>query len=501
MIHQMKRIKAVMAILLLSFSSTQALPQAVRPALPDAAEVDAFIQEGMEQLNAPGGAVGLVEDGMITHLRGFGKTDQSGGLITPQTPFQIASVTKSFTSLIVLQLEGEGKLSIDDPVIRYIPDFSTADRNISDAITIRNLMNHRSGLSTLDGNRYQRSLYRGDDAAGQAVKRLGSAQLEGHPGGSYQYSNANYATLAHLIETIEQAPFEQVLEGRIFSVLGMKNSFVQITSKPVAAEAIGHIQWFGIPFEEHFIASRMMMAAGGVTTSAEDLAKYLIAISENDPRIVPVSLTESWAKGHERAYEFGWEHDTVNGQKIIFHDGANPGFRSILMYNLETRKGGLFLMNMSGTLDGNLHYGTVRYALGLPGTDISTSQIFVYLLWGSALILAALTASCIYSISKLRRAMAGSADRSPVVKWASILMPGLCLIGYAFTLWFYVPRSFGVDFSAASLFFPDLGLLLALQIFVAVIWAGMRGILLARRDNLSSVPKRAGPAIRSWSVR
>ncbi len=484
MIHQMKRMKGAIAILLLSFSSAQALAQAARPASPDAAEVDAFIQEGMEQLNAPGGAVGLVEDGMITHLRGFGKTDQSGGPITPQTPFQIASVTKSFTSLVVLQLEGEGKLSIDDPVIRHIPDFSTADRNISDAITIRNLMNHRSGLSTLDGNRYQRSQYRGDDAAGQAVKRLGSAQLEGHPGASYQYSNANYATLAHLIETIEQAPFEQVLEDRIFSVLGMKNSFVQIASKPITAEAKGHIQWFGMPFEDHFIASRMMMAAGGVTTSAEDLAKYLIAVSENDPRIVPISLANSWAKNHERAYEFGWEHDTVHGQKIIFHDGANPGFRSILMYNLETRKGGLFLMNMSGTLDGNLHYGTVRYALGLPGTDISTSQIFVYLLWGSALTLVLLAAACTFSLRKFRRAESEPANRSSLVKWASILLPALCLIGYAFTLWFYVPRSFGVDFSAASLFFPDLGLLMALQIFVAVVWAVVRSILLVRRYGL-----------------
>jgi CubicO group peptidase (beta-lactamase class C family) len=462
--------------------------------LPSLGEIDAFILSGMKQLKIPGSAFARIEDGEVTHIRGYGNAGTKEVPITPKTVFQIASLTKSFTSLVILQMEQEGKLSIDDPVIRYIPYFRTQDAKLSANITIRHLMNHRSGLSTLDGNRYQRSQYRGSDATQRAVRKLRTAQLRSQPGTDFHYSNANYATLAHIIETIDKMPFESILQKRIFGKIGMDNSYVQIAGSTDIKEAKGHIQWFGFPVEYHFLASRMMVASGGITASAEDLAKYLIAVSDKDPRIVPPALTASWQKDHLRAYEFGWEHDTVNGQHIIFHDGANPGFRSLMMYNRTTRKGALFLMNMSGTLEGNLHYGSVRYALGLPGTDISPQPIFESMLWGSMALLIILIIAGFLSLMRLRKMMSKPWDSAIWVKGIILAIPSLCLISYAFALWYYVPRSFGVDFSAASLFYPDLGLLLILQIAVALIWAFLRSIFLIKRVrlHLDTIPASAG---------
>lgn len=450
--------------------------------LPTSEQIDVYIQDGMEQLNITGAAFARFEDGEVTDIRGFGDADRSGRAVTTRTPFQIASVTKSFTSLVVLQLADEGRLSIDDPVVKHIPNFQTLDPEVSDTITIRHLMNHRSGLSTLDGNRYQRTTYRGADATERAVRRLKRARLQTTPGEWYQYSNANYATLAHLVETIEQMPFEQVLEARIFARLGMTNSFVQIPDKETVPEARGHMQWFGIPFEDHFIAGRMMVGAGSIVTSAEDLATYLIAVSQNDPRIVPPSLTESWAKDSEAAYEFGWQHDTFDGQHAIFHDGANPGFRAVVMYLPGTDKGALFLMNTSGALEGSLHYGAARYALGLPPVDISPAELFEKLLWGSLIFTIILMLGLALSVHRLRKNASKPWIRSIPVRWALMIIPSLCLAAFAFALWFYVPRSFGVNFAAASLFYPDLGLLQLAQIVIAVVWASIRIGYLVRRN-------------------
>lgn len=481
MIVNAKWICLVFPIYLFLILCPVAYGQNAYQAHPNPEQIDTYIQEGMEQLNISGGAFALFENGEVTHIRGFGKADSSGTSITPQTPFQIASVTKSFTSLVVLQLADEGRLSIDDPVVRHIPYFQTSNPEVSNAITIRHLMNHRSGLSMLDGNRYQRTTYRGADATERAVRRLKKAHLQTAPGEWYQYSNANYATLAHLVETIEQMPFEDVLEARIFAKLGMTNSFVQIPDKETAPEALGHMQWFGIPFEDHHVAGRMMVGAGSIAASAEDLAMYLIAVSQNDPRIVPQSLADSWAKDREAAYEFGWQQDTFDEQRTIFHDGANPGFRAVVMYLPQADKGALFLMNTSGTLEGNLHYGAVRYALGLPPVDISPAELFEKLLWGSLIVTIFLIVGFIFSTYRLRKNAGKPWYRSKPLRWALMVIPSLCLAAFAFALWFYVPRSFGVNFAAASRFYPDLGLLQLIQIVIAIVWASTRIGFLARR--------------------
>jgi len=448
---------------------------------PTIDEIDAYIERGMNQLKIPGGAFALIENGEITYMRGFGRLDRSDSPVTPQTPFQIASISKSFTSMTILQLAAEGKFSIDDPVSRHIPYFKTKDPKASAAITIRHLMNHTSGLRTLDGNRYQRTQYRGADATLHAVDRLKYAELHAPAGTKYQYSNANYAMLAHLIEMIEKRPYEEVLEERIFTPLGIKNTFIQIADKPTAQDAKGHLQWFGTAKQNHFIAGRMMMGAGGVTSSVEDLATYLIAISTNNKQTIPTTLVNSWRNNTSNAYEFGWEYQYAGKRRIIFHDGANPGFRAFISYDPQNQRGAVFLMNMSGTHEGSLHIGTVGYALGLPAVDISASPLFVYIFKISIIVTIALALMAIFSIRRLRQNADKAWVSSPLLRWALIIFPSFLLICFATGLWFFVPRSFNVNFSAASLFYPDLGILMLVQIIIALSWAITRVVLLIKR--------------------
>jgi CubicO group peptidase (beta-lactamase class C family) len=120
----------------------------------DFAAIDAYVTEQMNDLGIPGMALGIVQDGQIAHLQGFGVADSSGRAVTPQTPFYIGSVTKSFTALAVMQLVEAGKVDLDAPVQTYLPWFELADKEASAKITVRNLLNQVSGFSTKDGNRF-----------------------------------------------------------------------------------------------------------------------------------------------------------------------------------------------------------------------------------------------------------------------------------------------------------------------------------------------------------
>lgn len=120
------------------------------PATPSPEDVSRFIQSGLDDLDIPGVAAAVIEDGRITLARGFGRRDGAGNPVTAQTPFQIASVSKSFTALVILQLADEGRLAIDDPVINHVPYFRMADSAHTRAVTLRHLMNHEPHQRILD---------------------------------------------------------------------------------------------------------------------------------------------------------------------------------------------------------------------------------------------------------------------------------------------------------------------------------------------------------------
>ncbi len=124
---------------------------------PDFATIDSYIQAQLDEARIPGLALGIVQGDQIVHLKGFGKANDSGGAVTPQTPFLLGSLSKSFTALAVMQLVEAGKIELDAPIARYLPWFRVADPVASARITVRQLLNQTSGISTDTG----RSLFLG----------------------------------------------------------------------------------------------------------------------------------------------------------------------------------------------------------------------------------------------------------------------------------------------------------------------------------------------------
>jgi CubicO group peptidase (beta-lactamase class C family) len=142
--------RIVLAMLLLALGLTTGMARATSapraPAAPDFAAIDAYVEAQMHEQRIPGLALGIVQHDQIVHLKGFGVANPQGEPVTPQTPFSIGSLTKSFTAVAILQLVEAGQLDLDAPVQRYLSWFRVADREASSRITLRNLLNHASGL-------------------------------------------------------------------------------------------------------------------------------------------------------------------------------------------------------------------------------------------------------------------------------------------------------------------------------------------------------------------
>src|SRR5215203_4270275 len=214
---------------------------------PEFAAIERFVRKEMAAQRIPGLALGIVKGDRIAYLRGFGKADESGRAVTPQTPFILGSVSKSFTALAIMQLVEAGKIELDAPVQRYLTWFRVADEVASARITVRHLLNQTSGLSLIPtGNRHVPDGDVRDDALERRVRDLQSERLTTPVGTTYQYSSPNYATLGLIVQSVSGQSYESYVEEHIFAPLEMRRSFASQAEARPHGLATGYRSWFGI---------------------------------------------------------------------------------------------------------------------------------------------------------------------------------------------------------------------------------------------------------------
>src|SRR5438128_9530052 len=260
----------LLALLALPFT-VLSVSGAVRSNEPDIASIDAYVSAQMQANHIPGVALGLVHNDQIVHLRGFGSADQSGRAVTPQTPFTLASVSKSFTALAVMQLVEASKVKLDAPVQRYLPWFRVADPVASARITLRHLLYHTSGLPSTDCESDQVTI-----SLEQYVRSLKSVVLDRPVGSRHEYCSTNYDVLGLIVQTVSGQPYALYLQQHVFAPLQMHDSFA---SEPEARRdglAQGHRWFFGVPTPfDYYPLSQV--PAGGLISSAQDMTHYLVA--------------------------------------------------------------------------------------------------------------------------------------------------------------------------------------------------------------------------------
>jgi CubicO group peptidase (beta-lactamase class C family) len=332
-------------------------------------KLDRIFEEFQRRRNAPGLVYGVVIDGQLAHVRAMGLRNRATGEpVTIDTVFRIASMTKSFTALAVLKLRDEGRLSLDDPVSRWIPEIGKLNYPTRDSppIRVRDLMTHTAGFPE-DNPWGDRQLAIPEATFTQWLRK--GIPFSTPPGTAYEYSNYGFALLGRIVERVSGAPYRDYLEKRILAPLGMKNSTLEPSAVPERLRAMGYRLSNGQYSEEPSLAHGAFGAMGGLLTNAPDLARYVAfqlsafpARDEEDRGPVKRSslreMQQAWrwneltVEGADRAVVRGYGYGLAvlrdrRFAHMVGHGGGLPGFGSYMLWLPEYGVGVFAMANVT----------------------------------------------------------------------------------------------------------------------------------------------------------
>lgn len=291
------------------------------------ATIDGWMRDYAGQ--APGASVLVLQDGEPVFQRAYGLADlEAGTAATPRTNYRLASVSKQFTAACLLLLAEDGALSVDDPVRRWLPSLPAA----ADAVTLRHLLSHTSGLVDYE------DLIPADQTAqvrDADVLRLleGEDRLYFAPGSDYRYSNSGYALLALVAERASGMRFADVLRTRIFAPLGMAATLAREDDGPAVPDrAYGYSRVDGRWQRTDQSTTSAVLGDGGIYSSLADLARWdaalyddrLLGAASRALAFQPATATPEPDVAH---YGFGWR---LQGG-MQWHSGESIGFRNVLL--------------------------------------------------------------------------------------------------------------------------------------------------------------------------
>jgi CubicO group peptidase (beta-lactamase class C family) len=322
---------------------------------PDLASIDAYVEKEMRDVHIPGLALGIVHNDEVVHLRGFGEANPDGRTVTPQTPFILASASKSFTALAIMQLVESGKIDLDAPLRRYLPAFRVADEAASARITVRHLLHHTSGLPEDSAYPPRACNDISDEALSERVDALSEVHLSHGVGTAFEYTDANYDVLGLVVQTVSGQSYESYIAGHVFAPLGMGHSYTNQVDARRNGLATGHRSWFGYPRPIEAPYSRAAMPSSYLISSAEDITHFL-SMQLNGGRYQGRSVVspDGIAAMHAPAirqgtrdiyYGMGWETRSVSGVPVVRHDGTNANFYADMALNIKDRWGVVILTN------------------------------------------------------------------------------------------------------------------------------------------------------------
>lgn len=276
--------------------------------------LDSYLQDQLDAVGIPGAALAVVQHGVTVHTAAFGQADDSGRPMTVQTPVLLASTSKSFTAIAVMQQVEAGKLQLDAPVQTYLPWFTLNDGR-SSAITVRHLLHQASGMSSKD-TAFEASDDQRPEALEEAVRALAGSPLAGEPGAAFHYASANFNILGLLVQTVSGQPFGDYLKQHVFGPLDMAHSHP--TRAPARADnaAAGYSRWFGSFWLKTDVpAPTAGMPSSTLYASADDLGHQLAALLDagryGDARILqPQSVAAMFEPRVQvdgsKGYAMGW---------------------------------------------------------------------------------------------------------------------------------------------------------------------------------------------------
>jgi len=306
--------------------------------------------------NQPGGAVVGLLDNDTTRLHAFGAADSTGRLPTARTVFEVGSITKTFTGLLLADAIERGWVARSTPVGALLPDSVTVGTADSTPITLGHLATHRSGLLRLPAN--LNSALRPTDpyaAYGDSALYtfLDGYELPRAPGTKYQYSNLGAGLLGHLLARRADTTYAALVRRRIAKPLGLSDTRIDLTDAQQSRFAQGHTRTGAPAPPWHFDA---LAGAGALRATAADMLAYLrahhraLAASPGTATALQSAMRRA-ATIHDSADSegprvgLGWHQSTRDGHEVLWHNGGTGGFRSFVALDRETGHGAVVLVS------------------------------------------------------------------------------------------------------------------------------------------------------------
>jgi len=288
--------------------------------------VDAYLAPYVAGKNFTG-AVLIARGETVLASKGYGEANYALHVAnTPATRFHIASISKPFTAAAVLLLEQQGKLSREDKLSRYLPDFPHGDE-----ITLFHLLTHTSGIVNVNNLPEYQSAQRFPQTLESLVKLFKDKPLEFKPGERYQYSNSNYNLLAYVVEKASGKTYGEFLQESIFRPLGLQDTGHDGDAARIIANSASGYEPQGMADLENapYLDWSTKTGNGSLYSTTGDLLKFVLAYSRG--RVVNSELVKSIWNEH-RGNQFGWFARKANGELAIASNGRSPGFTSSLEY-------------------------------------------------------------------------------------------------------------------------------------------------------------------------
>jgi len=344
--------------------------------------LDARLKQLMTKPTMVGLAVGVVENGRITFLQGYGETlAGSGDRVTPETVFRWASCSKGVAATMVAKLAEQGKIDLNAPVVNYAPDLKLPAGNEYKA-SVGDLLSHRLGLYR---NAYDNKLEEGQDPS---FLRASLSQLNPTcaPGTCWSYQNVAYDASSEMVSRITHLPYEQAVKRLLFNPIGMSSGSVSLAGLEASRS------WA----KPHSVGKRPLPivdtyykvpAAGGINSNIKDMALWMEAQMGEMPDVVdgkvldtihaPYVVTPT-ERGRLRKflerlgtawYGYGWRSYDYAGHHIIGHRGGINGYRSLILFDPEKKSGVVALWNSNTSQPGGLEFEVIDMIYHLPFRD------------------------------------------------------------------------------------------------------------------------------------
>jgi CubicO group peptidase (beta-lactamase class C family) len=317
------------------------------------------------------GSVLVAEKGKVIYKKGFGWANAEWKIANqPDTKFRLASVSKQFTTLLILQLMNEGQLKLDVPITTYLP---TYPKEQGDQITLHHLMTHSSGIPNFTSFPDYKKMIHNQHSPEQLVKIFAGLPLEFKPGEKFAYSNSGYVLLGYIIEKVSGKTYEQCLQERIFTPLKMTSSGLDHYEAVIEKRATGYDKSGSTLMTAGHIDMSIPFSAGALYSTVEDL--YLWDQALQTDILLPAKTREllftKHMPDHGRYYGYGWglQHITLSSAAPVLvteHSGGIEGFNTLISRIPADKNVAIFLNNVSNAPLSEMNYAVRAILYDLP---------------------------------------------------------------------------------------------------------------------------------------